>query len=168
MKPILWIYGNVVTIFIPLTYFHIEQEFLWRDMDISGTMLIQRENGKLFPYSLFREYVCVHVCVWLPVYVRISSEAHGQYLDVLLYCSSFFILREAFSWNLYFLGLNRLVTKELQGFACICLSSAVFRRVLYHPLLSTQVLKIQIWVSLLAQPALDWISHLLSVFLREF
>lgn len=78
------------------------------------------------------------------------------------------LLREDLSWNLYFLGLTRLVIRELQGSACICLPSAVFRRVLCHPLLSTQVLKIQIQVSLFAQPALDWISHLLSIFLREF
>lgn len=79
-----------------------------------------------------------------------------------------FLLREDLSWNLYFLGLTRLLTKELQGSACFCLPSAVFRRVLCHPLLSTQVLKIQIQVSLLAQPALDRISYLLSIFLRGF
>lgn len=77
-------------------------------------------------------------------------------------------LREDLSRNLYFLGLSRLLTKELQGSACICLPSAVFRRVLCHPLLSTQVLKIQVQVSLLARPALDWISDLLSISLREF
>lgn len=105
------------------------------------------------------DYLCTAGFLWkLMVSVQMSSS-------IVLHSS---ILREGLSWNLYFLDFTRLVIRELQGSACICLPSAVFRRVLCHPLLSTQVLKIQIQVSLLAQPALDWLSHLLSIFLRGF
>lgn len=137
-------------------------------MDCSGTMLIQRENGKLFPYLLCREYLCVFMyCVTTCVQLDFCGSSWSVFRcpPLLFFTLPFW---ERVSHGTYIF----LVSLDWWSGSFRDLPVFVFPVLCSEECSATLCFLRRFWrskfKSLCLHSQLDWISHLLSIFLRGF